>query len=161
MDSYKLDNVDRGILHALQEDARNNSASDIAEKVDVAPNTVRNRIKNLENADVIDGYIPHINYEQAEFQLRVEFVCTVPVSDRRSLAEKSLDTEGVVQVTEILSGRDNLSIEVVGSDSDELTTIASQLEDLGCKINDERFIKNTRVQPFDHFGFEVVDGTRD
>lgn len=161
MASYKLDEVDKGILHVLQQDARNNSASDIAEKVDVAPNTVRNRIKNLEDANVIDGYFPHINYEQADFELRVKFVCTVPISGRQSLAEKSLAIEGVVQVTEILSGRDNLTIEAVGGDSDELTAIASQLEEIGVEISDERFIKSSRAQPFDHFGLEIAEEARD
>lgn len=157
MTAVDLDEVDRGILHMLQKDARNNSASDIAEEVGVAPNTVRSRIARLEDHDVIEGYLPHINYEQAGYQLHVIFVCTVPISDRESLAEDVLDIEGVVRVIETLSGRDNLAVEVVGEDTDDLTTIASQLESLGCSIHEEWFLKNSHVQPFDHFGEEVVD----
>lgn len=157
MQSFELDDVDRGILHMLQEDARNNSASDIADEVGVAPNTVRNRINRLEEQGIIEGYYPHIDYERAGYQLRVIFVCTVPISDRRTFADDALATEGVVQVIEILSGRENLAVEAVGENSDDLTTIASQLEALGCEIGDEWFLKNTRAQPFDHFGIEAVE----
>lgn len=157
MDSFELDDVDRGILHLLQDDARNNSASNIAEEVDVAPNTVRNRIERLEEYGVIQGYHPHIDYEQAGYQLHVNFVCTVPIVDRRDIADQMLDIGGVIQVVEILSGRDNLAVEAVGEDSEDITDIASQLENIGCEIDDEWFIKNTRVQPFNHFGVEVVE----
>lgn len=157
MSSFELDDVDRGILHLLQEDARNNSPATIAEEVGVAPNTVRNRIERLEDRGVIQGYQPHINYERAGYQLHVIFVCTVPVSDRRTIADDALGIDGVIRIIEILSGRDNLAVEAVGEDSDDLTEIASQLESIGCEIADEWFLKNTRVQPFNHFGADVVE----
>lgn len=153
----ELDDVDRGILHMLQEDARNHTASDIADAVGVAPNTVRNRIERLEDRGVILGYHPHIDYEQAGLQLRMEFVCTVAVSDRRDLADRTLSVDGVVGVNEILSGTDNLAIEAVGTDTDDVTRIASDLESLGLVVQTERIVKNSRVQPFDHFGGDVVE----
>jgi len=52
----QLDNVDRGILHELQVDARNRTAQEIADKVDVSASTVRNRIEALEANGVIEGY---------------------------------------------------------------------------------------------------------
>ena len=98
MSNHELDAVDRGILHLLQEDARNNSPADIAEIVGVAPNTVRNRLEQLEDTGVISGYYPHIDYEQASYQLRVWFFCTVPISDRTEIADKLLAIDGVTQV---------------------------------------------------------------
>ncbi|WP_293026987.1 Lrp/AsnC family transcriptional regulator [Natronococcus sp.] len=67
MASEELDEVDRAILYLLQEDARFNSAADIAGKVDVTANTVRNRIQRLEERGIIRGYIPLIDYEQADY----------------------------------------------------------------------------------------------
>ena len=157
MSAFELDEVDRGILHLLQEDARNNSPATIADEVGVAPNTVRNRIERLEERGVIQGYHPHIDYERAGYQLHVIFVCTVPVSERRTVADEAFDVEGVVRVTEILSGRENLAIEAVGEDSDDITAIATALEDCGCDIADEWFVKNARVQPFDHFGLDATE----
>lgn len=153
----ELDSVDRGILHMLQEDARNNSASDIADEVGVAPNTVRNRIERLENRGVVDGYHPHVDYERAGYKLHVVFVCTVPIADRREFADEALASEGVIRVIERLSGRENLAVEVVGKDSEHLTSIACELEEIGCTISDEWFLRNSRVQPFDHFGVEETD----
>lgn len=157
MNPIDLDEVDRGILQLLQEAARNNVASTIADEVDVAPNTVRNRIERLEEAGVIQGYHPHIDYEEAGYQLHVVFVCTVPVSKRAELADKALGIEGVVEVTEILSGHQNLAVEVVGDGSDDITTIAKQLEEFEIEIQDEQFLKNVRTQPFDHFGVAAVE----
>ncbi|WP_340102303.1 Lrp/AsnC family transcriptional regulator [Salinibaculum salinum] len=157
MEPPALDNVDRGILHMLQDNARSNSARDIADAIGVSPNTVRNRIEKLEANGVIQGYHPQINYEQAGFQLQVVFVCTTPVTDQSDLADQVFDIPGVIEIHEILSGHDNLTVRAVGHDSDDLTQIATTLEDLGLTITDERFLKNTRVRPFNHFGVEEIE----
>ena len=150
-DPPALDDTDRAILHLLQEDARS-TASHIADTVGVAPNTVRNRIDRLEELGIIEGWQPQVNYERAGFQLHIVFVCTVPISERRNLAENVMEIEGVIATTEILSGHQNLMIEVVGADTEDITRIATSLEDRGVTIRDERLIKSTRTQPFDHFG---------
>lgn len=138
----------------LQVDARNNSPADIANSVGVAANTVRNRMENLKATGILQGYQPIIDYEQAGYQLRVKFICTVPVSKRADIADNAMEVNGVVQVVERLSGKSNLSIESIGNDSDDITNIATQLEDLGCDIEEEWFIKNSRIRPFNHFGVE-------
>lgn len=157
MEPADLDDIDRGILHMLQEDARNNTATDIADEVGVAPNTVRNRIEQLEEQGVIKGYAPQIDYERAGYQPHVLFVCTVPISDRETVGDKALEVEGVVGTIERLSGRDNLGIEVVARDSEDLTRIATELEEHDISLHEEWFIKNIRAQPFDQFGQEVID----
>lgn len=152
-----LDETDRAILHLLQVDARN-TASNIADEVGVAPNTVRNRINRLEENDVIVGYHPQINYEKAGFQLHIALTCTVPVSTRRQLAENASKIEGVIGITEILSGTENMVIEVVGTDGDDITRIATALEGEGLKIQNERIIISDYVQPFNHFGASAIEG---
>lgn len=157
MEPPNLDDVDRGILHLLQVDARNHSASVIADEVGVAPNTVRNRIDRLQEDGVIQGYHPNIDYECAGFQLQVFFVCSAPVSQRAALADRALEVPGVIEVHEILSGHQNIAVRAVGASSDDLTAIATALEDRGLAIDDENFVRRIRVQPFDHFGIEVVE----
>lgn len=152
-----LDETDRAIIHLLQVDARN-TASNIADDVGVAPNTVRNRINQLEENDVIEGYHPQINYEKAGFQLHIVLICTVPVSKRRELAESALNIKGVIGITEILSGVENMAIEVVGTDGDDITRIATALENEGLTIQNERIIKYAHVQPFNHFGVSAIEG---
>ena len=53
----RIDEVDEQILYYLAEEARHTSAPDIADEVDIAPPTARNRISRLEESSVIAGFI--------------------------------------------------------------------------------------------------------
>ena len=48
MDAADLDEIDFGILHLLQEDARTQTPVDMAERLPVTDQTIRNRIERLE-----------------------------------------------------------------------------------------------------------------
>lgn len=157
MDPESLDDTDRGILHMLQEDARNHSATDIAEEVGVTANTVRNRIRRLEARGIIDGYVPLVDYEQAGYQLEVDMICTAPITDRASLAQKSMEISGIVHVRERMTGRRNVIATAVVAENDELTAIATRLDDIGLAVEAEELVKNDHVQPFDHFGLDEVE----
>lgn len=150
----ELDEVDRGILHMLQENARETTAAEMGEAVGVSASTVRNRIARLEDAGVIRGYLPDIDYERAQYQLHVMLRCHAPVQNRSDLTEAALDLEGVVTVREMLTGGHNLHIEAVGTDSGAVDRITAGATDLGLEIESVDVIKTVRVQPFDHFGVE-------
>lgn len=151
METEDLDDLDRCILHSLQEDARNVSASTIAERVDVSARTVRNRIDRLEESGVVRGYRLDVDYESAGYQLHTMIVCTAPISDREQIARDVLEVPGVVAVSEIMTGDQNLHVEVVGTDGDDLSRITRDLNALGLEINDEDIIRNEYVNPFHQF----------
>lgn len=152
MESETLDDVDRGILYLLQQDARNHSATDIAEEVGVTANTVRNRIRRLEERDIIQGYVPLIDYEQADYQLEVDMICTASINERSKLAGEALEVDGVVHVRERMTGRQNVIVTGIAAESDDLTVIASRLDNIGLTVEAEELVKNDYVQPFNHFG---------
>ena len=52
---YKIDDVDRKIIQLLQEDARK-SFNKIADNLGIAVGTAYNRVKNLEDKEVLKGY---------------------------------------------------------------------------------------------------------
>ncbi|WP_218836432.1 Lrp/AsnC family transcriptional regulator [Halorarum salinum] len=108
--AHELDNIDRGILHLLQVDARNATAQEIADKVGTSASTVRNRIERLEKNDVIAGYHPELDYEAANLPLRVLFVVTAPPTERSEYVEELLDIKGVIDVREMLTGRRNVHV---------------------------------------------------
>jgi DNA-binding Lrp family transcriptional regulator len=54
---FELDETDRDILRSLNENARK-SFRDIAKELGISLTTVSNRVKMLEKAEVIKGYIP-------------------------------------------------------------------------------------------------------
>ena len=152
METVDLDYIDRCILYSLQEDPRRMSASTIAERLDVSARTVRNRITKLEESGVINGYRLDVNYETAGYQLHTMVVCTAPIEGREEIAKAAADIPGVVNVREIMTGDQNLLVEVVGTDGDDLSRITSDLDDLGVQVNDEDIIRNEYDSQFHEFG---------
>ena len=152
MSDHELDEVDREILHALQQDARNNTNAAISESVGVSPSTIGNRIGRLEAEGVIKGYRPDIDYELAGFPLRVLFVCSAPITRRRELVEAVLDVEGVVNVREMMTGEANIHVQVVVQTNDDLTAIAQQIDEIGLRVNEEILMKGEFSRPSVQFG---------
>lgn len=159
MATDSLDELDYGILHLLQRDARHTTPIDMAELLPVTDTTVRNRIEKLEERGVIKGYVPRIDYEESGFPLRVEFTCTAPVNERSEIAEEALEIPHVVQVEEMLSARENIEILVVTNEAEELNKITVKIDDLGLSIERERLLRRIHSRPFNHFGSEVVSDT--
>mgnify|MGYP002760892587 CR=1 FL=1 len=155
---YPIDDLDRQIIHALQGDARHTSASEIAESLDVSARTVRNRINNLEEAGVIRGYDVDVDYEAAGYQLHTLIVCTAPIHEREEIARRALDVDGVVAIQEVMTGADNVHVEVVGVDGNDLSRIGRDLNDIGLEVVDEDLIRNEYTRPFHRFhNHGVVD----
>lgn len=153
----ELDDVDRGILHMLQQEARRTTAQEIAETVGVSPATVRNRIDQLETDGIIEGYHPEINYEAANLPLRVLFVCTAPPTERGDLAEQVMNVKGVVDLREMMTGRRNIHVEVVATSTEDITRITDAIHDLGLSIESSELLKRRKRQPFNHFHFTPPD----
>ncbi|MFD1586818.1 Lrp/AsnC family transcriptional regulator [Halorientalis brevis] len=150
-DTIELDELDRHIIYRLQHDARNTSASTIAEEMDVAASTVRNRINRLEDAGVINGYYLDVDYERTGFQLHTLIICNAEIPDREELSRAALDIEGVVAVREVMTGSENVHVEVVGRDGDDLSRIGRELDALGLDVLDEDLIRNEYVHPYEGF----------
>ncbi|RDZ35813.1 transcriptional regulator, partial [Haloferax sp. Atlit-19N] len=110
-----LDDIDRSILYLLQRDARNTTAQEIGDTAGVSASTVRNRIDQLEADGIIKGYHPEINYEEANLPLQVTFVISAPPTELKQYSEDIRAIQGVVDVREMLTGRRNIHIDVVGT----------------------------------------------
>ncbi|AFK17815.1 winged helix-turn-helix transcriptional regulator [Haloferax mediterranei ATCC 33500] len=150
--SLQIDTVDEQILYYLSQEARHTSAPDIAEQVDVSAPTVRNRIRRLEEAGVIQGYHADVNYQKVGGRLTNQYVCTTGNRDREEMAQRVLDVPGVINVREIMSGKGDLRITVVGTDTDDLTRIAQGITSLGIEINDEDLVHREYFRPYAPFG---------
>lgn len=147
----EIDDVDRGIIHMLQKDARNHTAREIGNAVGVSAGTVRNRIEKLEADGILRGYLPDIDYERAGYQLTILFTCTAS-SPSENLAEEILDEHGVVTVRKLLAGQENYHVTVVGTDTDDVSAIADSIRDCGLEIVRSEVLDEEIVQPFNHFG---------
>lgn len=151
MGGIELDEIDRAILHALQEDARENTNSAISERVSVSASTVSKRISRLEDAGIIKSYRSEIDYELAGFPLQVLFICTVRITEREKLIQETLDLEGVLDVRELMTGERNVHVRVIGTSNDDITRIAHELDTMGYRVTDEILMRDEYYRPSAHF----------
>jgi len=155
-----LDDVDRSILYLLQRNARGTTAEAMADKVGVSASTIRNRIDQLEDDGVIKGYHPEIDYEAANLPLQVAFVISAPPTELKNYSEQIRGIQGVIDVREMLTGRRNIHVDVVGTSTSDITRITDAIHDLGVEIESSEMMRRRHVQPFNHFflqGTEEMD----
>ncbi|WP_247731321.1 Lrp/AsnC family transcriptional regulator [Halovivax limisalsi] len=154
----ELDPTDRTILYLLQgEKGTSLTHDDIADRIDVSSSTVSNRIQQLKETDVLLGYRAKIDYENAGIPHRILFVCTAPISDRKHISEAAMDITHVVNVRELLTGTQNIHIEVVGTDAEDIETTTQELDELGLVIEHSEILRRELHQPFDDFGKDLAD----
>jgi DNA-binding Lrp family transcriptional regulator len=149
-----VDDVDRTILHALQEDARNLSSDEIADRAGIAGSTVRKRIQRLESAGVIKGYSAEVDYQKSGYPLRMLLFCTASIPDRGELVPEILAIDGVVSVQELVTGEQNLLVTAVGESDSDITPIAQELLEMGLTIADEVLVRSHESTPFGEFAPE-------
>ncbi|WP_136590599.1 Lrp/AsnC family transcriptional regulator [Salinigranum halophilum] len=150
----EIDDVDRAILHALQEDARNLSSDEIADRAGIAGSTVRKRIKRLESNGIIKGYSADVDYGKSGYPLRMLLFCTASIPERGERIPDILAVDGVVSVQELVTGERNLLVTAVGESDDDITPIAQELLDMGLTVADEVLVRSHESTPFGEFAPE-------
>jgi DNA-binding Lrp family transcriptional regulator len=151
MGEADIDEVDRAILYALQEDARNMSSGDIAERTGTSDSTVRKRIQRLESEGVIKGYSADVDYQQSGYPLRMLLFCTASISERGDLIPDILAIDGVVSVQELVTGEANLLVTAVGESDSDITPVAQELLEMGLTVADEVLVRSHETTPFGEF----------
>jgi DNA-binding Lrp family transcriptional regulator len=150
----EIDDVDKAILHALQEDARNTSSGDIAQRTGTSDSTVRKRIRRLESDEVIQGYSARVDYQKAGYPLRMLLFCTASIAERGELIPEILNIQGVVSVQELVTGEQNLLVTAVGESDNDITPVARKLIDMGLTVADEVLVRSHETTPFGSFDVE-------
>jgi DNA-binding Lrp family transcriptional regulator len=151
---YRLDEIDKQVIHALMADARNTTATTVAEGLNVSGETVRNRIERLEEGGIIQGYTATIDFERAGGRLTSIYMCTVPAADREQLAVAARSIPGVVNVRVLMAGRRDLQVVAVGEDTEDLREIARSLSELDIQIEDEELVQTEIRSPYGPFAPE-------
>ncbi|WP_256295950.1 Lrp/AsnC family transcriptional regulator [Haloarchaeobius salinus] len=160
MSDEDIDDVDSAILYALQEDARNMSSGDIAERTGTSDSTVRKRIQRLESEGIVKGYSADVDYQRSGYPLRMLLFCTASIPERGELIPEIMQIEGVVSVQELVTGEQNLLVTAVGESDDDITPVAQALLDLGVTVADEVLVRSHETKPFGKFDPEQA-GTDD
>lgn len=150
MSSASLDDLDRAVLHHLQEDARR-AVTDIADDLDVSDNTVRNRMQAMEEAGVIGGYRVEVDYDVADVQHYYMFVCSARVSEREALAAEAREYPRVTEVITLMTGNHNVLVIGASEGKDEISDLASAIDELGLTVEREHLIRDHVRQPYSGF----------
>ena len=157
MGTYQLDDVDKQLLNLLQENARY-KAVELAEELGVSDNTIHNRMERLEEENIITGYTTTTDYDRSGLRLYFHFSCTARISERSDVAEEAMALPQVVEVTELMTGHENIHLKAVGAEDEDITAVAEQLDNLSLEINDENLIRAERTRPLDYVEvLEIVD----
>ena len=154
-----LDEIDQGILHLLQGDARNMTLGKVAEQLPVSEGTVRNRIGKMEESGIVQGYIPLIDYEAAGAPLRMLFTCTAPIDRRSDLVEAALSIDGVINVREFTASHGNVRVVAIASVTDDISRISRDLTDIGLTVENETLMRQELTQPMNRAGAADADDT--
>jgi DNA-binding Lrp family transcriptional regulator len=155
MAEQEIDDVDRAILYALQEDARNMSSGDIAERTRTSDSTVRKRIQRLESDGIIKGYGAEIDYQRSGYPLRMLLFCTASIPERGDLIPEIMAIDGVVSVQELVTGEQNLLVTAVGESDSDITPVAQALLEMGLAVVDEVLVRSHETTPFGEFASGV------
>ncbi|WP_256289064.1 Lrp/AsnC family transcriptional regulator [Halobellus inordinatus] len=155
MGNQDIDDVDKAILYALQEDARNMSSGDIAERTGTSDSTVRKRIQRLETDEIVKGYSAEVDYQRSGYPLRMLLFCTASIAERGELIDEILEIDGVVSVQELVTGEQNLLVTVVGESDSDITPVAQKLLDMGLTVADEVLVRSHQTTPFGKFDPET------
>jgi DNA-binding Lrp family transcriptional regulator len=150
------DAVDEAILYALQEDARNISSGEIAERTGTSGSTVRKRIQRLESEGVIKGYSAEVDYQRSGYPLRMLLFCTASIAERGDLIPEILRIDGVVSVQELVTGDRNLLVTAVGESDGDITPVAQELVEMGLTVADEVLVRSHETTPFGRFDGDGV-----
>ncbi len=151
MTEKELDDTDGEILYALQEDARDLSSGEIAERTGTASSTVRKRIRALEESGVIKGYSAEVDYQEAGYPMRMLLFCTASIPERSELISEVLEIPRVVSVQELVTGDENLLVTAVAESDGDITPVAKELLEVGVKVSDEVLVRSHETTPYQGF----------
>ena len=129
----KIDNINKKILFILQKDARI-TYKEIAAELKRSETTIRDRIKAMERAGIIQGYTALIDKTALGLNFFAMILANpVSSSDLDSITEKVKKVKNVLRVYQI-SGNKRIAIFMVAQSYKELKElIKSQLLPLGLK----------------------------
>lgn len=122
-----LDNYDRSILRFLQADGKI-SNQDLAEKVNLSSSPCWRRVKKLEEAGVIDGYVAMLNPKS--LGLKAMAYVHIALLDHRQETIETLDNfvatqEQIVECSSITGSNDYL-LKIIETDTESLEKFIMQ-----------------------------------
>ena len=89
-----------------------------------------------------------------DHELTEDRIREIAQTEAQQTAQAVLDVSGVTDVTEMITGENNLYIEVVATSTSDLTRLTSQLNQQDLQVHSSEIITNHYSQPWGHFEFD-------
>ncbi len=123
--NVKIDALNWGILMSLQENARA-SFAEIGRKVGLTPPAVAERIKKMEDAEILQGYKAVVSHTLTGNQLKAMITLRAFMGKLKPFLEKVGTFDEVINCYRI-TGNENIIMEVVLRDQFHLERFIDQL----------------------------------
>ncbi|WP_179333244.1 Lrp/AsnC family transcriptional regulator [Winogradskyella costae] len=144
----KIDNLNWKILKCLQQNARVSNA-EIGRQVGITSPAVSERIKKMEDAEVIQGYTTFISPFEAGYQLKALITLRAFMGMLKPFLEKVKTYDEVVNCYRI-TGNENIVMEVVLKNQKHLEIFIDQLISYGetkTQIVLSHVVKYSEIKP--------------
>ncbi len=125
----KVDDINKKILHRLQENSRESFAS-IGRVVGLTPPAVAERVKKMEDLGLLEGYKARVNHLKMGYQLRAIVTIKAFMGKLKPFLEKVRSMKEVINCYRI-TGNENIIMEVVLLDQLHLEQFIDQLIQYG------------------------------
>lgn len=124
MKSESLDNTDRQLLEALQHDARQTIA-ELAQRVSLSPSPCWRRVRQLEEAGVIEGYHAHLSRQKLGHGVTgfIHLQMSNHMPDIMAAFEREVVALPQVLACHNLSGRYDYLIEAIAPDLESFSQL--------------------------------------
>jgi len=122
-----LDRTDRNILHELQLDGRLSNVT-LAERVNLSESACLRRVRSLEEAGIIDGYVMLVDAVKVGLASTVFVQISLDRQQREDLDKFEAAVAGVPEVMEcyLMTGDADFLLRVIASDAADYERIHSQ-----------------------------------
>jgi len=103
------ENLDAKLINALLGNGRASLRS-LAEDLDVSVTTVSNHLRDLEEAGVIDGYTPRVNYDALGYDVTAIIQLKVEGSALPEITDRLTDLKQMISVYEVTGDYDIIAV---------------------------------------------------
>ena len=124
-----MDDIDQSLISLLRQNARMNIA-DLAHKLGVSRGTVNNRLRKLEDRQIIVGYTVRLRPEAEPERIRAWMGVLVEGNTTRQVIASLLGEPGVVTLHDT-NGRWDLLAEIEASSMKELSDVLERIRLIG------------------------------
>ncbi|WP_330631263.1 HTH-type transcriptional regulator Lrp [Halocatena halophila] len=136
------ENLDEKLVNALLDDGRS-SLRNLAEKLDVSVTTVSNHLSDLDEAGVIKGYTPKVDYSALGYDVTAVIQLKIEGSAITSVAETLREARQMVSVYEVTGDHDVIAIAKFRDTDGMNEQIKQLLNDANVKETNTSVVLNT------------------